>query len=67
MNAQLTETMIMYPNRVFHCDKENRMMGRKGVWKDKQGRYHCGLCGEVVKDVTNTQTGEWCMKFVGSF
>ena len=51
------DTQIIHVRRAYHCDKENRMMRRVEVWKDDQGRYHCGYCHTIVKDVTNTITG----------
>lgn len=64
MNDLLTTTMILKPRRVFHCDKENKMLDREHVWKDHEGRYHCTGCSDLVRDVTDTETGKWCLKFM---
>lgn len=61
---KLTDTMVMKPRRIFHCDTENKMLDRPSVWKDHNGEYHCGGCGDVVRDVTNTETGQSCLQFI---
>ncbi len=58
------DTMVLKPRRIYHCDKENRSMMRKDVWKDAFGKLHCTSCGEVVRDITNTQTGQEIMEQV---
>lgn len=61
----LTETIRLHPVRIFHCDQENKMLERKDVWKDHNGQYHCGGCGCIVRDVTDTETGKWALEFIG--
>jgi len=60
----LTDTLTLKPRRVFHCDKENKMLVRTGVWKDGNGKYFCGTCGDPVRDVTNTETGQSCLDWI---
>jgi len=58
------ETIRLKPRRVYHCDQENRSMERKDVWKDAFGKFHCTSCGGVVRDVTETTTGQDWMEQV---
>ena len=63
VRINLTESMILKPRRVFKCNREHRFMDRTGVWKDHDGRYHCGMCSEEVKDISNTYTGKLMLSF----
>lgn len=60
------QSIIMRPKRVFRCMGETHngpyMMVRNDVDK-RGGKYYC-KCGELVKDVTNTQTGHDFLEIV---
>lgn len=58
------DSVRLKPRRIYHCDKENRTMERKDVWKDAFGKFHCTSCGEVVRDITDTETGRDLMEMV---
>lgn len=60
-----TDTVRISPNRVYKCVQENRTMSRRYVSKDHKGQFHCGSCGSLVEDVTNTETGQDFIQVVG--
>jgi len=65
MNVNLqTETVKLYPRRIFKCVQENRVMERQYVSKDHKGNYRCGSCGSNVQDVTDTETGRDFMEIL---
>ena len=60
------QSTIIKPRRVYHCVRENKKLLRSGVTKDTEGKYHCNSCAGPVEDVTNTETGQDVLSFVGN-
>jgi hypothetical protein len=58
MEELQNDTVRIAPRRVYKCKQDNRIMSRQHVTKDHNGKFHCGSCGSLVEDVTNTETGE---------
>lgn len=60
----MTDTVTIKPRRVYKCVQEGRRMLRKDVSKDHHGKFHCGSCGGIVEDVTNTDTGRYLLEIL---
>jgi hypothetical protein len=66
MNHNLqTETIQFGPRKIYKCDKDNRSMERQDTWKDHTGTRRCTACGEPVRDVTHTETGQDFIQVLG--
>lgn len=53
----ISDTIRLRIVKVFKCVPCGYILRRQDVWKDRQGKYHCGRCHREVEDITNTVTG----------
>lgn len=65
-NIDPNQSTIIKPKRVYHCANENKKLLRSGVSKDTEGHYFCKDCAGPVEDVTNTETGQGILMYVGN-
>ena len=60
------DTIRLKPRRIYKCPTCNNgkmVWERKQVIKDGEN-FRCPTCGQIVKDITNTQTGQDLMELV---
>jgi predicted SprT family Zn-dependent metalloprotease len=65
MNNDLqTETIQIKSNKMYRCKKESRVLNRKQVKKDQEGKYFCSHCNAPAEALEDSDTGREILRWL---